>query len=136
MTSKKMCVVGCGHWGKNLVRTFSSLGAFDGVCDADPERAAALAAAHSVPRTFADFEAALDNPAVDAVAIATPAEVHYEFAMAAFAAGKRIRRKAARFGVAGRGRDGSGSTGTQADTHGGPPAALSSRDRPAEAVDC
>jgi UDP-2-acetamido-3-amino-2,3-dideoxy-glucuronate N-acetyltransferase len=90
MTSKKICVVGCGHWGKNLVRSFSSLGALYGVCDADPQRAAALAAANSSARTFGDFESVLEDPAVDAVAIATPAELHYELAMRALEAGKHV----------------------------------------------
>ena len=32
-------VVGCGYWGKNLIRNFSELGALRVVCDVDPERA-------------------------------------------------------------------------------------------------
>ena len=41
-------VVGCGYWGKNLIRNFSELGALRVVCDVDPERAASLAAKYDV----------------------------------------------------------------------------------------
>ena len=30
---KNIAVVGCGHWGKNLVRNFAELGALTAVCD-------------------------------------------------------------------------------------------------------
>ena len=30
---KNIAVVGCGHWGKNLVRNFSELGCLSRVCD-------------------------------------------------------------------------------------------------------
>ena len=32
---KNIAVVGCGHWGKNLVRNFSELGALWSICDPD-----------------------------------------------------------------------------------------------------
>ena len=28
-------VVGCGHWGKNLIRNFSEIGELSAVCDND-----------------------------------------------------------------------------------------------------
>lgn len=31
----KVAVIGCGYWGKNLVRVFDQLGALAGVCDLD-----------------------------------------------------------------------------------------------------
>ena len=37
--SKNIAVVGCGHWGKNLVRNFSELGALTAVCDPNAELA-------------------------------------------------------------------------------------------------
>ena len=33
-----LAVVGCGYWGKNLVRVFSQLGALRCVCDTDKSR--------------------------------------------------------------------------------------------------
>ena len=47
MTSThKVAVIGCGYWGKNLVRNFRQLNALGMVCDLTPtgrERAASLA---------------------------------------------------------------------------------------------
>ena len=37
-----VAVVGCGHWGKNLVRNIAVLGALRVVCDVDGKTAAAL----------------------------------------------------------------------------------------------
>ncbi len=34
----KVAVVGCGNWGKNLVRNFAQLGALAAVCDSDSGR--------------------------------------------------------------------------------------------------
>ena len=36
---KNIAVVGCGYWGKNLVRNFSELGALYSVSDANSETA-------------------------------------------------------------------------------------------------
>ena len=36
---KNIAVVGCGHWGKNLVRNFAELGALVAVCDPNDELA-------------------------------------------------------------------------------------------------
>ncbi len=32
-TKKNIAVVGCGYWGKNLVRNFYDLGALRAICD-------------------------------------------------------------------------------------------------------
>ena len=32
----RIAVVGCGYWGKNLVRNFSQLGALAAVCETTP----------------------------------------------------------------------------------------------------
>ena len=36
---KNIAVVGCGHWGKNLVRNFAELNALGAVCDPNTELA-------------------------------------------------------------------------------------------------
>lgn len=83
----KVVVIGAGDWGKNLVRNFAQLGALHGVCDADQVRARQLADTHSVQsyRTATDV---YEDPEVDAVAIAVPAELHYEMTSAALNADK------------------------------------------------
>lgn len=83
-----MAVIGCGYLGKNLVRNFSDLGALAAVCDTDPERAKRIAAQYTVyPRTF---EEVIRDQAIDAVAIATPAETHSAITEKALLAGKHV----------------------------------------------
>lgn len=86
----RVCVAGFGHWGKNLVRNFHSLGGLAGVCESDGERLAALRSQYPEAPAFPTFEDALANSAVEAVAIATPAEHHYRMGMAALDAGKDV----------------------------------------------
>lgn len=85
----EICVAGCGHWGKNLIRNFHLLESIAGVYDADAARTEAFASRYRV-KGFRSFEAALDDPAVKAVAIATPAEMHAGMAIAALRAGKDV----------------------------------------------
>jgi predicted dehydrogenase/acetyltransferase-like isoleucine patch superfamily enzyme len=84
----RLAVVGCGQWGRNLVRNFAALGALDAVVDAQPAQAAALAREHAVPAR--DWAAVLADPEIDAVALATPAERHAEMAIAALCQGKHV----------------------------------------------
>jgi predicted dehydrogenase len=79
---------GCGHWGKNLVRNFHQLGRLGGLFDASPARLAEIGASYPEATQFASFEAALADPAIHAVAIATPAEMHARMAIQALDAGK------------------------------------------------
>ncbi len=85
-----IAVIGCGHWGKNLVRNFSELGVLRAVCETNPEIRAHLA--HQYPRVkvFADHEALLKDPDIDAVAIATPAVTHYALTKQALEHGKDV----------------------------------------------
>jgi predicted dehydrogenase len=81
-------VVGCGHWGKNLVRNFAELGALFGVVDGSPAVLAEQSTKYSVKAL--SFEEALNSSDVKGIVIATPAETHAELAIAAFAAGKHV----------------------------------------------
>src|SRR4051812_1407190 len=84
-----VAVLGCGYWGKNLVRNFAQLGAL--VMVADPTPAGRETAAQVAPgidvRDAADE--AINSPA-DAVVIATPAETHFDLARRALLAGKDV----------------------------------------------
>ena len=82
-------VVGCGYWGKNLVRNFSELGALRVVCDMDQVRAQELATKYSVS-SCTSFTELLDRPDVDAVVIAAPAAEHFALAKKAMLAGKDV----------------------------------------------
>jgi len=83
-----VAVVGCGYWGKNLVRNFAHLGALSAICDPDGIIAQDLSRKHGVP--VREFEAVLEDPAVTAIAIATPAVQHANLARRALEAGKHV----------------------------------------------
>jgi predicted dehydrogenase len=60
------------------------------VASREPERAAAFAAEHGIPRSFGSYEAMFDDPGVDAVYISVPNSLHHPWTMTALAAGKHV----------------------------------------------
>ena len=84
----QVAVIGCGYWGKNLVRNFAELGALAAICDPDKGTAAQLSELYSVGA--ASLEQVLSDTAIAAVAIAAPAVQHAELARVALDAGKHV----------------------------------------------
>lgn len=90
MTNPRVAVLGCGGWGKNIVRTLARIDAVKAIVDpSESGRTMAAQLAPEVP-VFADASTVLGDPDIDAVMIATPAETHYEQACRAIAAGKDV----------------------------------------------
>jgi predicted dehydrogenase len=86
----QVVVVGCGYWGRNLVRVFEELSALRAVCEPNgPGAELARQIAPAVP-VAAEFDAVLQDPRVEAVIIATPAETHAALAARALTAGKHV----------------------------------------------
>ena len=85
-------VIGVGYWGPNLLRNFSSLKSADAVWCADlsEDRLAHMAGLYPGVRTTTDHMQVLDDPDVDAVVVATPANTHCEIACQAFERGKHV----------------------------------------------
>ena len=90
MSTSRIGVLGCGGWGRNIVRTLARLNAV--VAVVDPTEAGRAAARELAPaaEVFARPEAVFEDPTIDAVMIATPAETHYTLAKAAIEAGKHV----------------------------------------------
>ncbi len=86
----KVAVIGCGYWGKNLVRNMNELGALAAVVD-DTERGQALAAtvAPGVP-VFSRIDDVLGDAAIQGVVISTPAETHAALTEQSLLAGKDV----------------------------------------------
>lgn len=85
-----IAVIGCGYWGKNIVRNFYALGALRAVCDLDADnRAVAAKLAPDVLLTDS-IEAVFADPSVSGVVIATPAESHANLTRQALRAGKDV----------------------------------------------
>ena len=87
-TPAPVAVIGCGYWGRNLVRNFAELGALAAICDPDQASASQLSARYGAPVIAMD--AVLRDPAIAGVAIAAPAAQHAELATAALEAGKHV----------------------------------------------
>lgn len=86
----KIAVIGCGYWGKNLVRNMESLGALAAVAEARAEgRELANKLAPSA-QVVADVETILTNPEIDGVVIATPSETHASLVEQALLANKDV----------------------------------------------
>jgi hypothetical protein len=87
-----LAVVGYGYWGPNIVRNVVERPelALWGVCETNPERVARFSARYPGVHTCSSFQDVLDDPAVDAVSIATPPSTHYALVERALEAGKHV----------------------------------------------
>lgn len=92
-------IVGGGYMGKAHSVAMSAVAAvFDTnlrptlemICTTTQAGAAAKAQQFGFKRATADWRALVDDPAVEAVVIASPQETHYDIACAAFARGKHV----------------------------------------------
>lgn len=84
-----LAVVGCGYWGKNLVRHFHRLGCLEMVCDADANGRKTAADLAPEARVVTGFEEVLRSN-LSGVVIASPAETHYKLARLALESGKDV----------------------------------------------
>ena len=87
-----IAVLGCGYWGPNLVRNFLALpeARLVRVCDLRTERLTHLANLYPTLEMGSDYREVMDDPRVDAVAIATPLKTHFELASEALRAKKHV----------------------------------------------
>jgi UDP-2-acetamido-3-amino-2,3-dideoxy-glucuronate N-acetyltransferase len=88
--NQDIAVVGCGYWGKNLVRNFAQLRALRSICDANAAALDAQAALYPGVRPVRSFQEVLHDEQVSGVVIATPAALHYEQVKAALQGGKHV----------------------------------------------
>jgi predicted dehydrogenase len=85
-------VVGYGYWGPNIVRNILERPEFRllGLCERDETRIAEFEKrAPGIP-CIRDYDAALADPDIEAVAIATPPHTHFELVRRALEAGKQV----------------------------------------------
>ncbi len=87
-----VAVIGAGYWGPNLIRTFLANPDWDlrWVVDRDEERANSAIRHTTGVRVSRDLADALDDPGVQAIAVATPAGTHTEVALAALDSGRHV----------------------------------------------
>jgi predicted dehydrogenase len=85
-------VIGYGYWGPNLTRNFAEVpeARLVAVSDLQQERLTLARRRYPSLETTPDFRKLIEDPCVDAVAIATPVATHYELGMRALEAGKHV----------------------------------------------
>jgi len=74
--SVKVAVVGCGTWGKNLVRNFYNLEALYGICDMDSDLLYKTSEEYKGINCINNFEQLLKTKELNGVVIATPSHTH------------------------------------------------------------
>ncbi len=87
-SSPKVAIIGCGYWGKNLIRNFHQLGALACVCDANKSVANEISSDYEV-RSLS-FDEILADKGIQGIALATPAKQHAQMTEAALLTGKNV----------------------------------------------
>lgn len=85
-------VIGYGYWGPNLVRNFAEApgASLIGVSDVRTERLAEARRRYPFAVVSDNYSELLADPAIDAVAIATPVSSHFDLALRAIKANKHV----------------------------------------------
>ena len=90
MRKHNVAVIGCGLWGRNVVRNFYNLNALHTVCDLDEENRKNLKEQYPDVDIIANSDEIFNNPEIDAVAVVTPSHTHYKIVKRAIEAGKHV----------------------------------------------
>jgi predicted dehydrogenase len=87
-----IAVVGYGYWGPNLVRNFAHTEGSQvvAVSDLDPDKLAQAKRRHPEITATTNFRDLLEDNRVNAIAVATPVQSHFDLALAALRAGKHV----------------------------------------------
>jgi predicted dehydrogenase len=87
---QRVAVVGLGYWGPNLARNLAAIPGCElrWLCDPRPDARARAERAFAGPRVTGELTELLEDPALDAVLLATPVPTHAELAASVLQAGK------------------------------------------------
>lgn len=85
-------LIGCGYWGPNLARTLHDMEGvrLARVADLRPGRREFISKRYPDVQTTAEYREILNDPAIDAVVIASPPDTHFNLAMEALEQGKHL----------------------------------------------
>jgi len=83
-------VIGCGSWGKNLVRNFFELKALKTICDSDENALQAVREKNPGVQAAQDYHALLKDAALKAIVISTPPASHFALAKNSLLAEKDV----------------------------------------------
>ena len=85
-------VIGYGYWGPNLVRNFGETAGAQVACVSDlrHERLKLVQARYPAVQVTTNHRDLIDDPKIDAIAIATPVSTHFDLCLSALQAGKHV----------------------------------------------
>ena len=85
-------VIGAGYWGPNLIRNLVALddARLVSICDVDEKRLAPFGRQYPTVKLTTNFNDVVGDADVDAIVIALPVALHFDFAMSALQAGKHV----------------------------------------------
>jgi UDP-2-acetamido-3-amino-2,3-dideoxy-glucuronate N-acetyltransferase len=87
---KNVAVIGCGYWGKNLIRNLHDFNAVHTICDKNGTYLDEIGRLYPDVRQEAEFDRVLDDKEIQCIVIATPAVMHYSMARQAIEADKDV----------------------------------------------
>ena len=90
MTEQRIAVIGCGLWGRNIVRNFYNLGVLEIVCDLDDDNIAKIREMYPEVKITKDFNDIINNAEITSVAVVTPSHTHFKIVKAMLEAGKNV----------------------------------------------
>lgn len=88
MSRIKVGVIGCGHWGRNLVRNFYELDALAAVHDPSNQVMMEISSMYNL--TGSSIESIMENKNIHGVVIAAPAPLHSSLSQMAMNADKHV----------------------------------------------
>jgi UDP-2-acetamido-3-amino-2,3-dideoxy-glucuronate N-acetyltransferase len=88
--ARNIAVIGTGYWGKNLVRNFYNLDSLHTICDSNPDQLETFLAQYKGIKGVTSYSEVLQNPEIQGIVVATPAETHFALASEALLAGKDV----------------------------------------------
>lgn len=90
MKRVKIAVVGCGYWGKNLVRNFFQIGVLYAICDSSTATLEELGSKYPGLKHYTRLDEVVADPLVEAVVIALPAAQHAGAVQKCLEAGRHV----------------------------------------------
>ena len=88
--NKFVGVIGCGIWGKNIVRNFYNLNALNTVCDLDDDTLKIIQENYKGTKTTKDFSELINNDEIKAICVITPSHTHFGLVKLALEHGKHV----------------------------------------------
>ena len=90
MSQQRIAVIGCGVWGRNIVRNFYNLNALHTVCDIDDENIKKVTEQYPGVNVTKDFNDIINNKEITGVVVVTPSHTHFRMVKAMLEAGQKL----------------------------------------------